>query len=332
MTNTKISYCSGSMHYLVKGIRFLRKLGKDDRFAWLHHEWRDKRSLSSILKYGFLFKDGLGGASSQDIFSIVVDYLRTFFCAELFAYYIMSAKIDSNTQEIREIIGRIGYIDCLVCNSRLLNENNNVAVPTFQPGQGIAFRNLRHPLIEECVGQNLHVARNIIVTGMNMAGKSTFLRSVGINQILATSFGLVFADSFVTDAYVVVASMRVQDDVLKKKSKYYVEAERLLFIQEMLKQGRLLCLIDEILTGTNTEDRIKASVGLLFNYSAYSDSLILAATHDNVIAETLTEKYDGYYFDGEIRDMEIEYDYMIKRGVVTKRNAIYLLRYLGLNI
>jgi DNA mismatch repair ATPase MutS len=126
--------------------------------------------------------------------------------------------------------------------------------------------------------------------------------------------------------------MKIEDDVVSKKSKYYVEAERLLFVQEMLRSNLLLCLIDEILTGTNTEDRIKASLGLLRNYSKYPNSIILAATHDNIIAEDLKSRYSSYFFDGELKNGKIEYDYAIKQGIVTNRNAIHLLRYLGLGI
>ena len=165
-----------------------------------------------------------------------------------------------------------------------------------------------------------------------MAGKSTYLRSVAINQILAMSLGIVFAKDYTTDAYMVVTSMRIEDDAAAKKSKYYVEAERLLLIQKLLRTGVLMCLIDEILTGTNTEDRVNASIGLLANYSVHSDSIVIAATHDNVIAEQLGAKYDCYYFDGELEGEEIVYDYALKKGIVSKRNAIQLLRYLGLGI
>lgn len=328
-TNLKINSASGSMNYLIKTIIVLQKLRKIDYFKELITY---SKKLNRITKFKIFLQDGIGlSIIGNDLAAAVLDYMRIFFCGELFAYYKIYSYVNANTIDIRKIIENIGYIDFIVNNSEIMT-NNVTSYSIFSNKENINFKSLHHPLIDNCSTYNFDISDSIIITGMNMAGKSTFMKSVGINQILAMSFGFTFSEQFLTNKYYVISSMKIEDDLFNKKSKYYMEAERLLMIQNLLKEKELLCLIDEILTGTNTVDRIDASIGILNNYIRNKSSIILAATHDKEIAETLYPAYLNYYFDGTMKNKEILYDFKIKKGIVSSKNALQLLEEIGLEV
>lgn len=329
ITYKKISSAAGSLNYLIKTLIVSPKLKQDDYFNNL---LSFNIKLNRILKYRIFLKDGVGSSIiGKEMSSSILDYVRIFLCAELFAYYKIYKHVNKNIQDIRKIIEDVGYLDFIV-NSAKIVEENITSYPEFRDLNNIDFEEMSHPLIDNCSPYNFEVSNSMIITGMNMAGKSTFMKSVAINQILAISFGFTFSKKFTTSNYLVVTSMKIEDDLENNKSKYYMEAERLLQIQNLLKENKILCIIDEILTGTNTVDRIEASIGILRNYIRNKSSLIFAATHDKDIAEDLYPQYSNYYFDGELGDKEIIYDYKIKKGIVVSRNALQLLKKLGIEV
>jgi len=332
ISNRKINYFAGSMSYLTRGLQFFYVIQKKSDLKRFHPNWFSEKGLKRIRKRGVLFKSGIGGPQAQDLLSILIDYIRIFLCAELFAYYLVSKLIDRYRNDIRKIIPWIGHIDCMVHTAALYAGNPDMASPKVGEYAYMDFKNLRHPLVDNCIGQELKVEQGMIITGMNMAGKSTFLKTVSLNQILATSLGVVFADFFETGMFYVVSSLKIEDDISQRKSKYFLEAERLLDIHNSIKHKKLLCVVDEILTGTNTTDRITASLGILKKFAAYPQSLVIAATHDTQIAEDTGTLYKKYYFDGKVNDEEIDFDFIIKPGIVPQRNALALLEFLGLEI
>jgi len=163
-----------------------------------------------------------------------------------------------------------------------------------------------------------------------MSGKSTFLRTLGINRIFATNLGLAWAESFETDLYFVMSSIRGEDDRAAGKSRYLVEAERLLLIVESIKSADplVLALIDEILNGTNSQDRIAASISIL-RRAAGKGSIVVAATHDLDIASSLRESYDPRYFCERIEGERLVFDYTLRDGIVDRKNALSLLKLIG---
>lgn len=326
-TNRSINYSAGSMNYLIKTLSVLKKVNTISPSKCVY-----RKELNIICRYGIYIKDGLGPANPMtELSSAILDYIRMFFCAELYAYYKISKYIDNYQDDVREVIEYTGYLDFLL-NTVEIMSRNKTSTPQFTENREITFRNLSHPLLDNCTPYNHYVDNSTIITGMNMAGKSTFMKSIALNQILATSLGFTFSESFETPLLYVVTSIKIEDDIRKKKSKYYIEAERLLYIQNLLKNEKILCIIDEILTGTNTDDRIDASIGLLKNYYNNKGSLIMAATHDVKIANDLSGKYDSYYFDGELVGERIIYDYAPHKGIVTKRNAMLLLQNMGIKV
>jgi len=325
ITNKYIAHVTASLGYFFSLCNTLRKIDKKTSLK-LTVTMPDYKKFSSLRLYSTFFKQGFGGPASGDIISLLIDYFRIFFAFELYSYKKVEKSILKNQNTIRSIYLYIGYLDCII-NSLYIMEENDCCYSEIKDDVKIDFENLRQPLVQNSLGQTKCIEKNLIVTGLNMSGKTTFMKSVGINQILATSFGFSFAGSFTTSVMDVLSSICINDSLLNGKSRYYAEAERLIKIKNILKDHNCLCLIDEILSGTNSEERIEGSTKILSDFAAYN-SILIAATHDTQIAQNLTGLYQPVYFDGEIENDRIIFDYKIKDGVVSKKNGLLILKLL----
>lgn len=328
-TNRFISHVTSSIGYFLSICYALKKISKKTDLNLLN-KTPDYKKFSSLSFYAVFFKDGTGGPSSGDIFSILLDYLRIFFAMELFSFKMVEKTILNNLELVREIYLYTGYIDCLI-NSDSIIKKCNCCLTEFNEKSrtSIDFENLKNPFIDDCTGQSRSIDRSIIITGLNMSGKTSFMKSVALNQIIATSFGFAFADRYSTQTVDVVSSICINDQLLEGKSRYYAEAERLMNLKETISSHKCLCVIDEILSGTNSEERIFGSTKILLDF-AKSDSLLIAATHDLQIADNIKETYCPVYFDGETVGSRIIFDYVIKDGIVSKKNGLLILKLLGL--
>lgn len=162
-----------------------------------------------------------------------------------------------------------------------------------------------------------------------MSGKSTFLRVLGVNTVLAQSIGTCFARRFEASRLRVLCSMRASDDVVSGKSRYLAEAERLRAVVEQAEDGGpTLCLIDELLSGTNASERLAASEAILEHLRA-AGALVVAATHDLELAAQLQGSFDTYNFANDFAGDDLRFDHRIRLGPARNRNAIELLARLG---
>ena len=161
-----------------------------------------------------------------------------------------------------------------------------------------------------------------------MAGKSTFLRTLGVNVLLSQTLCMCFASEYVGCFYRIVSSISKIDSLLEGKSYYFAECERLLKIVNISTADLpSLCLIDEVLSGTNSHERIRASKAIL-KYLYGKNLICVVATHDVEMAKSLDHLYENYHFSGEVDHGGLTFDYELKKGVVGTSNAIQLLAYL----
>ncbi len=328
-TNKYISHVTSSIGYFLSICYALNKINKKSKLNLLY-KTPDYKKFTKLSAYSVFFKDGLGGPSSGDIVSAILDYFRIFFAMELFSFKMVEKTILNNLEQVRDIYLYTGYIDCLI-NSHNIIEKHNCCLTEFneKTNTSISFSNLRNPFISDCTGQSRNIDKSIIITGLNMSGKTSFMKSVALNQIIATSFGFAFADNYLTQTVDVVSSICINDQLLEGKSRYYAEAERLMELKKTINNHKCLCVIDEILSGTNSEERIFGSTKILKDF-AKSDSLLIAATHDLQIADNIKDTYCPVYFDGETVGNRIVFDYVIKEGIVSKKNGLLILKLLGL--
>ena len=201
--------------------------------------------------------------------------------------------------------------------------------------------NLGHPLLHKkeriCNNLNFSGAGNILViTGSNMSGKSTFLRTVGVNLILAYSGAPVCAQSMECSIMDIYSSMRVNDNLEKSISSFYAELLRIKMIIEAAKKKEpMLFLIDEIFRGTNSKDRHIGAENVIKNLSK-AGVMGLLSTHDLELGKLEKEKrfkIKNYHFEESYtEDDKIEFDYKLHPGVSTTSNAIYLMKMIGIEV
>ncbi|MDE6407477.1 MAG: hypothetical protein K2K48_07990 [Anaeroplasmataceae bacterium] len=198
------------------------------------------------------------------------------------------------------------------------------SVPTITDGFKIVEG--YHPLVKSCVPNSFEFKNGIVLTGSNMSGKTTFMRMLGVNQILANAGGLVCAKEFQTGPYNVVTSLRANDMLQEGISTFYAEVNRMKRIMEESNHPNTLVLIDEIFKGTNAKDRIYAAKKIIDKLNALG-VYFLITTHDFELCDV--ETIVNYHFDEDYIEDKISFDYKIKDGKCQKTNAIYLLKLAG---
>ena len=268
---------------------------------------------------------------SGDIVSLLLEYIRQFFLQEVTAYYLAHNQIIRKLPEITRLYARVGEIDALVSVAALRRETPGLCVPSIASGSLLVeAEDLVHPLLPEPVANTVHMSgKGLLVTGSNMSGKSTFLRTLGVNQVLATTIGVACARRFTASPLITVTSITNRDSLRDAESHYLVEARRLLTLLAAGRGARpALLIIDEILSGTNSEERITASVRIL-RHLAGLNCLVVAATHDRPIALELEGVLSNMHFTHRVDGEGLEFDYRLHPGVVEAGNAFRLLRFLG---
>lgn len=234
----------------------------------------------------------------------------------------------------------LSELDALISLSVFaFNNNESVTYPevakeefTFQATD--MGHPLLHPATRVCNSFGFSEApRVLIITGANMAGKSTFLRTLSVNLILAMNGAPVCAKAFRFSPCDLVSSIKIQDSLSNSESYFYAELVRIREIIEHVKQHpRTLVILDEILRGTNTRDKQTGSRGLLEKLISLN-AVVLVATHDLALGE-LDQKYPGIVvnncFEVELTGDQLIFDYKLKKGISQKLNASYLMKKMGI--
>jgi hypothetical protein len=194
----------------------------------------------------------------------------------------------------------------------------------------IKATNLGHPLlkVDKRIDNDFTIddEQFFIVTGANMAGKSTFLRTVSLSIVMANCGLPVCAESFKYQPIKLITSMRTTDSLTEDASYFYSELKRLKFIVDEIKEEKYFIILDEILKGTNSKDKAIGSKKFVEKLSK-SKSTGIIATHDVSLCE-LENEFSGiknYYFDAEIINDELHFDYTLKNGICKNMNASFLL-------
>ena len=200
--------------------------------------------------------------------------------------------------------------------------------------------NIGHPLLPQtvCVTNSFSLkgrGKIAIITGSNMGGKSTFLRSVGVNIVLALMGAPVCAESFSVSYNKLMTSMRVADNLAESTSTFYAELKKLKSIIEAVNNKEpVFILLDEILRGTNSLDRHSGSVALL-KQMIQKDAVAVIATHDVELAKLeqhFPQAISNYHFDVQANEDELYFDYKLKEGICTSMNASILMKNIGIEM
>ncbi len=248
------------------------------------------------------------------------------------AYYKLSGELKNKKDMILDLYYLVGEIEAFISiSSYKLSVKNSCTKPKFSKDIALNIKEGIHPLVEDPVANSITIDKHgIILTGTNMSGKSTFLRMLGINIVLAQTFNFVLAKSYECCFFNVVTSISPKDDVEQGKSYYLSEAESILrIIKATEKPIPVFSAIDEIFRGTNPVERIAASAEILSHINS-NGAISIVATHDRELADILKESYDFYFFSEAVDNKDgLSFDYKLKKGVSQTRNAIKLLDYIG---
>ncbi|MDO5715500.1 MAG: DNA mismatch repair protein MutS [Tissierellia bacterium] len=286
----------------------------------------EKKELNELLKKVKPLTRSLGGfqmpgSSAMVEMEFAQEYVNALAMSEARRLFKSQKYVDEFSQELFRIYYLMGNMDTQLALASLTLANDVVDVKYEDKAlKGIEVHN---PLLfETSVANSFDMGKkSMLLTGSNASGKSTFLRTVGLNQLLALTTGFAFAKEYVTDLYTVTSAIDISDSLEKGLS--YFMAETVAIKRMIDKEERQLLLLDEIFRGTNTIDRISAATYTL-KYLAHHHQVI-AATHDIELTELLDREYQNFHFEEQIIQQDIVFDYQLKKGPATSRNAIAIL-------
>ena len=241
---------------------------------------------------------------------------------------------------IGDWIEAVGEIEALGSLASFALEHPAYAMPELV-AEGPLFdaRELGHPLIPAArrVTNSIRLdatLRLLVVSGSNMSGKSTMMRSVGLGAVLAMAGGPVCAEGLRLSTTAVGASIRIADSLQENASRFYAEILRIRQVLQMSREGPLLYLLDEVLAGTNSHDR-RIGAEAIVRGLVERGAIGLVSTHDLAlaqIAESLAPRAANVHFEDHIENGKVVFDYRMRPGVVTKSNALELMRSVGIDV
>lgn len=278
------------------------------------------KSLKSKLGYLVIDKQYLG-----ELALAMIEYLNMFMLFDIIAYYRSVNVLMKHQNEIHEIFKAIGSIDASISVASYLEEIKNYCEPEFSIDDKISFEELYHPLLKSPVSNSLKdIKQSVLITGSNMSGKTTFIKTLGVNVVLSRTLNFCLAKSFIIPNLVVKTSIRRNEELEEGKSYFFVEIEAIKdFIDLSNTTQKHIFLIDEIFRGTNTIERLASSTAVLKFIG--ENNFAFVTTHDIELQEMLQNSFLMYHFSEQIKDEEFYFDYKIKSGACSSGNAIKLL-------
>lgn len=282
--------------------------------------------------------DNLDSARNSDIFRALTAPLLWI---PHFAMAIESWRRASGPR-VGAWLAAIGEVEALCSLAAFAYERPAAIFPELDPCGGPVFdaAAMHHPLIPQSASIANDVAlgggvRLWIVSGSNMSGKSTLLRAVGLNTVLAWAGSPVVCGRMRVSRVAIGASLRASDSLADNRSRFYAEIERLRDIVNLAREGRpTLFLLDELLSGTNSHDR-RIGAEALVRGLVERGAIGMVTTHDLALAridDTLGPRARNVHFEDHLEGGEIRFDYVVRDGVVTRSNALELMRAVGLDV
>ena len=268
---------------------------------------------------------------------VIFDYIKMLTHIDLIQFNRMLNQVLKMRQEISELALDIGYIDAVISIGAFRKSLRYYCVPELYQNKYETFSIIDgfHPSITEPVPNSFEQKRGMLITGSNASGKSTFLKMVAINAILAQTINTCAAKFYHGSFFKICSSMALRDNLDYGESYYIVEIKALKRIMDVADETfastddtPLLCFVDEVLRGTNTVERVAASTQILEQLSQ-KGIYCFAATHDIELTHLLENSYDNYHFEEEVKDGDMLFSYHLLQGRAQTRNAIKLLELIG---
>jgi hypothetical protein len=273
----------------------------------------------------------------SQLFSSVYEYVSMLLLLDGSAIYFAHRDLVTHHGALLRVVATIGEVDAAISVASWRSERSDWSRPVFgEPGSAATISAVRHPLVADAIPNDVTLTpgRGLVITGSNMSGKTTFLRTVGVNIVLAQTIHTCLADSYGAPVIDVQSCIGRSDDLLAGKSYYLVEVEQV--VSRLHASNAMtphLFIFDELFRGTNAIERIAAGESVL-RAMLNADGIpkphfVMAATHDGELVGMLADRYDAFHFTDSISDDSLAFEYRLQPGAATTRNAIALLALRG---
>jgi hypothetical protein len=244
-----------------------------------------------------------------------MELIKALFLLEPLILFGVLKQLNLKRKEIENVFSFVGYVDLLISIASLRQGLDFFCLPEINVNSKVIEAiEIYHPLIVNCVPNSINCSgKSILLTGSNMSGKTSFIRTVGLNTIRLKIY----------------SAIRLSDDLVNDKSYYF---EEVLTIKEMIEKSKMpgsnLFLLDEIFKGTNTIERISAGRAVL-SYLNNESNIVFVSTHDIELADLLQSDYKLFHFSEQVDNKTVDFDFKLKEGKLENRNAIRILEING---
>jgi len=294
-----------------------------------NHILRSVKSINELKKRIFFFKfEKRVDSEIEAVLMFFSDVIKILFLIEPLIVFNVLKQLERKRNDIQTLFEYIGKTDSAISIATVRHEMPYYCKPVIVADKkSLEFTEIYHPLIPDCIANSLKITnKSILITGSNMSGKTTFIRTVGINVLLAQTVNTCFARTFNLSQMQVFSAIRISDDLLTDKSYYFEEVSIIKnLIDESDSSAPNLFLLDEIFKGTNTIERLSAGKAVLSYLVKSDNNIVFVSTHDMEFTELLCDTYELYHFTELIQNDDISFDYKLKSGAVFTTNAIRIL-------
>lgn len=268
-------------------------------------------------------------------FNLITNILgNVFFSLNFLVLYRYVRLLEKESESLRMSIDALEEFEVFISLSTVGLVKEKIIFPTIQKEISLKVNHLKHPLLEEkkCIPNDFQCKQDIqIITGSNMSGKTSFMKTIGVNLVLAYTGTYVNAESFSCSIMKLFTSINVKDDISNGISTFYGELQRIKNVLDFSKESNtpMIVFIDEIFKGTNYNDRILGAKEVLKKLSKLP-CIVFLTTHDFELCEISDKKIHNYHFEETYQKNKISFDYKIKNGQCKTTNAKYLMKEIGI--
>lgn len=280
----------------------------------------------------FLKTDNLQNSEFGAIFWFIFELFKILTLSEISVFNKLVNKVRSSRLQIEYIFKAIGEIDVAISICSLRDGLPYYSIPNFtKSSKELIVKGIYHPLVSDCVSNDIELKnKSLLLTGSNMAGKSTFIKALNLNALSSQVLNTSFSYHYSAPIWHLMTSMTIKDNLNDNSSYYMEEVNSIgqLIISSKRKDTLYLFTIDEIFKGTNTIERISTAKAIL-EFLNINNHMVLVSTHDIELTKLLSGGFDLHFFQESIANQSLSFDYILKKGTLEKSNAINILEIVG---
>jgi fumarate reductase subunit D len=290
---------------------------------------KSHEAISSLSKAAIFFKiESKINDEMGQFGEFILELVKAAFLLEPILVFKVIRGLEMKRSDISILLQAIGQVDVAISIASLREALPYFSIPQIVIEQNDFCANeIYHPLIEDPIANtiDLSYAKSVLISGSNMSGKTTFIRTVGINCILSLTINTACARKFTIPRLKVHSAIRFSDDLFNETSYYFQEVKTIKkMIDESESQDQNIFLLDEIFKGTNTVERIASGKAVL-SYLSQNSNMVLVSTHDLELIDLLAESYNYYHFSESVENGALSFDYKLRLGKLNNTNAIKIL-------